>query len=109
MWISILKFMAHKKDFYLIFKSYALLLFQIRDKSRLIFLNLKWARANRHNSTSIKKTTDIELISVGKGTYGALEVHSYDNKNEKLIIGNYVSIAREVKFILGGNHQMNTL
>lgn len=30
------------------------------------------------------------------------------NDNEKLIIGSFVSIARGVKFLLGGNHSINT-
>ncbi|WP_405240760.1 CatB-related O-acetyltransferase [Capnocytophaga canimorsus] len=51
---------------------------------------------------------NIDLVEVGIGSYGNLNVHSFENKKEKLIIGNYVSIADNVTFILGGNHQVNT-
>lgn len=45
---------------------------------------------------------------MGKNTYGVLNLYSYFPANEKLTIGNYVSIAPEVKFVLGGNHQSLT-
>ena len=38
-------------------------------------------------------------------TYGPLNVSTWGAENEKLSIGNYVSIATGVKFLLGGNHR----
>lgn len=37
-------------------------------------------------------------------SYGRLEIYGWEAENEGLLIGDYVSIADEVKFILGGNH-----
>jgi len=49
-------------------------------------------------------------VSVGKGSYGIITVQSlYVTPEEKLVIGNYVSIAPEVTFFLGVNHQTETL
>jgi acetyltransferase-like isoleucine patch superfamily enzyme len=42
-------------------------------------------------------------------SYGMLNILSYVASNEQLQIGNYVSIAPNVLFILGGNHQINTI
>ncbi|WP_198593310.1 CatB-related O-acetyltransferase [Vibrio sp. 10N.222.54.B6] len=36
-------------------------------------------------------------------------MHTWGSKDEKLVIGNYVSIASGVKFFLGGEHQTNTI
>ncbi|WP_208861323.1 CatB-related O-acetyltransferase [Flavobacterium plurextorum] len=41
-------------------------------------------------------------------SYGVLNVESFGNKEEALYIGDFVSIASNVLFILGGNHQINT-
>ena len=38
-----------------------------------------------------------------------MNIESYGNKNEGLEIGNYVSIAPNVIFLLGGNHYTKTL
>ena len=80
----------------------------IKDKIQIIQLKMKWKKKNPHNYTTIKKTFDIEKVTVGKMSYGPLEVYEWGNANEELKIGNYVSIASGVKFILGGNHYYNT-
>lgn len=53
----------------------------------------------------MEKDTNIERIKVGKYSYGPIECYEWGDENEKLIIGNYVSMANGVKFILGGNHR----
>lgn len=80
----------------------------IKSKIEFIILKKKWRDRNKHNFTSIIKTFDIEKVSVGKMSYGPLEVYDWGSDDEKLSIGNYVSIASGVKFILGGNHYYNT-
>lgn len=80
------------------------------------FLNIKrrlqeieWRERNKHNHTSIDiGVKNSNLIQVGKQTYGHLKVETFGNTDEKLIIGNFVSIASEVTFILGGNHQIRS-
>ena len=47
----------------------------------------------------------IKSVQVGKDTYGELHILSYLPETEFLQIGNYVSIAPDVHFILSGNHQ----
>lgn len=74
---------------------------------KLFFFRRKWRRLNRHNRTTVHRLFDARKVSVGRETYGALNVYDYSDKKEKLVIGNYVSIAGDVKFILGGNHAMD--
>jgi len=71
----------------------------------------RWRARNSHNETKIgDRSFPIDVVEVGKGTYGTLRVQSlYITPGEKLVIGNYVSIAPDVTFLLGVNHQMNTL
>lgn len=71
----------------------------------------QWRKKNQHNETKAGgKSFPIEIVTVGKGTYGTIHVQSlYITTDEKLTIGNYVSIAPDVTFFLGVNHQMNTV
>jgi len=50
-----------------------------------------------------------EIVSVGLYSYGPLNVEYYGASDEKLVIGSFVSIARDVKFVLGGNHRFDIL
>ena len=68
-----------------------------------------WKKRNSHNRTAAMNRFPMECVSVGKGTYGELHILSYLPEAEKLIIGNYVSLAPNVQFILSGNHQTDTL
>ncbi|SUY32582.1 acetyltransferase [Clostridium perfringens] len=65
----------------------------------------QWRKINKHNYTSVNRITDLKKIRVGMKSYGPLNVYTWGTENEELIIGNYVSIASDVKFILGGNHR----
>ena len=49
------------------------------------------------------------IKNIGRHSYGPIEVYTWGEKNEKLEIGNFVSIANDVTFVLGGNHPMNRL
>ncbi|KQS93353.1 hypothetical protein ASG21_12500 [Chryseobacterium sp. Leaf394] len=71
-------------------------------------LKSRWRQLNLHNSTVLGFSTDINKITVGNSTYGSLNVYEFGILGEGLFIGNYVSIARNVNFILGGNHKMDT-
>jgi virginiamycin A acetyltransferase len=70
----------------------------------------EWRRRNAHNQTKVgDRLFPIEVVHVGKGSYGTITIQSlYVTPNEKLSIGNYVSIAPDVTFLLGVNHQMST-
>jgi acetyltransferase-like isoleucine patch superfamily enzyme len=66
----------------------------------------KWKKKNIHNHTQVSSIFPITSVSVGKHTYGMLNVHY---PIQQLTIGNYVSIGPDVQFLLGGNHQMHTV
>jgi acetyltransferase-like isoleucine patch superfamily enzyme len=85
----------------------------IRSKIIMLFRqylqSVDWRLANGHNSTTLgKHFSGTEKVKVGKYSYGQLNIEAYDHKDEKLVIGNFVSIASNVRFILGGNHQIDT-
>lgn len=69
-----------------------------------------WRKRNAHNETKAgERFFPVEIVTIGKGTYGPINVQSlYITPDENLTIGNYVSIAPDVIFLLGMNHQINT-
>ncbi|OIV43603.1 hypothetical protein BKM63_03080 [Flavobacterium johnsoniae] len=70
---------------------------------------VEWRLNNKHNSTTISlNVKNSKIITVGKHSYGEIITESFENKSEQLSIGNFVSIASNVVFILGGNHKINT-
>lgn len=69
----------------------------------------RWKMANRHNRTSPVNVFDRCKVSVGKGSYGGLEVFFYGTPGERLMIGNWVSIGPKVKFMCGGEHRLDTV
>ncbi|MBT2290574.1 CatB-related O-acetyltransferase [Paenibacillus albidus] len=76
---------------------------------KLFLFRIRWRSNNTHNSTIPKRYFDDRIVKVGRFTYGTLNVYEYGAENERLIIGDFVSISSEVKFILGGNHRMDTI
>lgn len=89
-------------------------------KTRLFFdkllLKKYWKDHNSHNATWLGKVCNQQFvnfvkrggISVGKYTYGKLNINYTCNVDEKLIIGDYCSIATSCLFILGGEHDYRT-
>jgi len=83
--------------------------FNILKKYDFFLFNKRWRYLNEHNYTNPIDFFPIEKVIVGKKTYGQLSIKSFnEGDNEKLVIGNYVSIAQNVHFILGGNHRVDT-
>jgi virginiamycin A acetyltransferase len=82
----------------------------IRNYYKLKF-DKKWRKQNCHNDTVAgARMFPMEVVSVGKSTYGMLNIQSlFVTPNERLIIGNYVSIAPGVNFLMGVNHQTETI
>lgn len=76
---------------------------------KLVLLKIKWTRINKHNSTIPGTIFRLNNVNVGRYTYGVLNVYDFGADNEKLQIGSFVSIAEDVKFVLGGNHRYKTL
>lgn len=54
------------------------------------------------------KNCPLDLFDFGKYNYGNINILTFGNKNEKLKIGNFVSIAQNVTFILSGGHYTDT-
>lgn len=64
----------------------------------------EWRERNSHNYTKAGRIFPIEKVKVGNYSYGTLNVVSYDNMDENLLIGSYCSIAGESVFLLSGEH-----
>lgn len=76
---------------------------------RLFGAQERWRKNNKHNYTVIENIFAFDNIKVGKFTYGPITVYRWGTIEEGLTIGSFCSIASGVKFILGGNHDTNTL
>jgi len=70
-----------------------------------------WRLLNSHNETTLNLhgVADFSKFIVGRKTYGGLNLWHFGRTNEKLSIGNFVSIADDVKILLGGGHGYNGL
>ncbi|KAA0083847.1 glycosyltransferase [Trinickia soli] len=71
-----------------------------------------WRLSNPHNGTMLAKVSligTLSRVSVGRKSYGSLGLVDFGNERERLTIGSFVSIADDVKFILGGNHPFGGL
>lgn len=77
---------------------------KIRKRSELEFFQYHWKLSNEHNNIIPQTVFNKDIVTVGNYSYGPLNVLSWGQKEEKLTIGNFVSIANNVKFLLGGNH-----
>lgn len=86
-----------------------LALFDFIDRWRLLKHRAKWKSLNKHNLTNAGTVFPIDKVQVDRGSYGTLNVISYGNKDEKLEIGKFCSIAGQVKFILSGEHNYHKL
>ncbi len=68
-----------------------------------------WKSRNAHNNVVPKNIFDMDRVSIGSYSYGLLELIAYNpNGKDKLIIGNFVSISSNVRFLLDEYHQINT-
>lgn len=76
-----------------------------------IELQNEWRAKNIHNETNLSlcRNVSIDQITVGNGTYGPLNILGFKQKEEALHIGSYCSIAKDVFFLLGGEHNYRLL
>ncbi|MDX8334898.1 CatB-related O-acetyltransferase [Candidatus Cetobacterium colombiensis] len=81
---------------------------KLKSYLALYLFKKKWRSQNKHNQITPINKFPLEKVKVGKYSYGPIDVRSWGSSEEGLEIGNYVSIASGVKFILGGNHEINT-
>jgi acetyltransferase-like isoleucine patch superfamily enzyme len=84
-------------------------LIKAKNILELYLFRKKWRKRNRHNETTPRRVFPIDKVRVGNYSYGPLDVYTWGANEEKLEIGSFVSIASGVKFLLGGNHRIDTL
>lgn len=80
--------------------------YKIELKSKIAydrFIN-EWKEKNSHNSTLPVIMFPISKVTVGKGTYGELDIRTFSDPNEAVKIGSFCSIAKDVVFVAGGRH-----
>ena len=82
--------------------------YSIKTFIQMPFQKIKWRMKNKHNRTNVKNIFDLDLVVVGKGSYGPLYVMNFGDAG-KLRIGNYCSIGPETAFILNADHYTNTV
>ena len=76
---------------------------------KLRLVNTIYRLKNKHNETQLLRICNINNIQVGKKSYGDIYLFDSSKENSKLIIGSYCSIADNVRFLLGGEHNLNTI
>lgn len=76
----------------------------VRDFFNFLFLWLRWTWINRENYTKPGSVFDCEHVSVGKFSYGTLNVVDAGG-DSKLLIGSYCSVAQNVWFLLNAEHE----
>ncbi len=78
------------------------------NKIKKYVLKRQWLKTNTHNFTSMGEPFDPNLVKVGNGTYGRLNVINFSD-SYTLSIGNYCSVAPNVTFIVCGDHRTDTI
>lgn len=76
---------------------------------KLKLLQFLYRLKNKHNDTTILCICNLNKIIVGSKTYGNIYLFDSSLEDTKLIIGSYCSIADNVRFLLGGEHQLNSI
>ena len=76
----------------------------VKEKQKLSSFRRLWRSKNAHNATYAENIFDADKVSVGKRTYGPLRITNYGSNNCRIQIGAYCSIAGNVKFLSGGEH-----
>lgn len=76
------------------------------EKLRLFWAKLAWKRKFPGNSRLGFSPVGTENISIGRGTYGHINILTSD-ANPRLSVGSYCSIARDVTFVIEDEHPMD--
>lgn len=66
----------------------------------------KWNKLHPDGDSIPMNDFDFEHVEIGKGSYGELNVVDFGGEN-KLLIGNYVSIAQHVTFVINAEHHVD--
>ena len=84
------------------------MLSSIVGRLQLYLARKKWRKSNAHNDTYMGEYFEQDMVTVGKASYGLLNVISHGTDSH-LYIGNYCSIAPDVVFVLNGEHAWNCI
>ena len=67
----------------------------VYEKYQWYIYKRQWREKNAHNRTKPRDFMDMDLIDIGKDTYGTISVF-IGSRESKLYIGNYCSIGSDV-------------
>lgn len=82
-------------------------MFGIGRKIKTMLFQMKWKRKyGDQNGIIPQRVFPLDIVHAGNHSYGELNLVSF-NWNSKLSIGNYVSIAENVTFILDADHYVD--
>lgn len=81
----------------------------IINQIKFKILKNNYRKINSHNFTELGNYCDINKIVVGNKSYGILNIEDSSPLDNKLIIASYCSIGPDVKFLLGGEHNLKTI
>lgn len=81
---------------------------KIKKTFRFQMMKLKWKQKNKNNLTYPGKYFNIDRVEIGDFTYGQINAQTYECENSRLKIGKLCSVAANVQFILGGEHNTRT-
>lgn len=76
---------------------------------RLVIFKIRFRDRNKHNHVIPQSVFPLSNVTIGKETYGPLNVLWFAPSSAKIKIGNYCSIGPEVKFMVGGNMIIDVL
>lgn len=82
------------------------ILFDFYNFCKLHKFKNEWSKYNSENKTTVNNIFDPSIVKVGRESYGELNIITFSNKT-KLHIGQFVSIAQEVVFILDAEHYID--
>lgn len=68
----------------------------------------EWRKRNSHNSTTMNNVFNMNLVQVGRYTYGELTILNF-SEEIRVSIGNFCSIASGVVFAACSEHCINTI
>ncbi len=81
----------------------------LNGRKKLNQAKIDWRNKNSHNNTTVSDIFPQNVVDVGNGTYGNINIRWFCDKEEHLSIGHFVSIAEGTLFLTGGNHNLDTL
>ncbi len=80
------------------------IILEIKKRIKLIQFQKEYRKANSNNGTVALNIFPLDKVDVGDYSYGGIKYLTFGNDQEHLSIGNFCSIAEDVCFLAGGEH-----